>query len=190
VLHESYLHDVRYCTFPIVIVKSNIDRVCTYQNRKTCLKHFNSRYNDEKEKNMLSLIYVSTSVEIMNNDELLDILKKSHENNKAGNVTGMLLYKGGNFMQVLEGPDDVVNAIFEKVKKDPRHKDVMVISREQIQTRQFPSWEMAFQNLDNPAIKNEPGYSQFLQDDFTARVYRENPLRAYIMLLSFRDNIR
>jgi len=139
---------------------------------------------------MLSLIYVSTSVEMMKDDELLDILKVSRENNQEGEVTGMLLYKGGNFMQVLEGPDDAVNAVFEKIKKDPRHKDVSVLSREQIQKRQFSSWEMAFQNLDNPAIKNEPGYSQFLQDEFTAEVYRENPLRAYIMLLNFRDNMR
>ena len=139
---------------------------------------------------MLSLIYVSTSVKMMKDDELLGILKISRENNQQGDITGMLLYKGGNFMQVLEGPDDAVNAIFEKIKDDPRHKDVSVISREQIQVRQFPSWEMAFQNLDNPAIKNEPGYSQFLQDEFTANVYRENPLRAYIMLLSFRDNMR
>lgn len=139
---------------------------------------------------MLSLIYVSTSVKIMKDNELLDILKVSRENNETGNISGMLLYKGGNFMQVLEGPDDAVTAVFEKIKKDPRHKDVMIISKEQIQVRQFPSWEMAFQNLDNPAVKNEPGYSQFLQDEFTAKIYRDNPLRAYIMLLSFRDNMR
>lgn len=139
---------------------------------------------------MLSLIYVSTSIELLNDEELLDILKVSRVNNTSGEITGMLLYKGGNFMQVLEGPDDAVNGIFEKIKNDPRHKGVSVISREQIQSRQFPAWEMAFQNLDNPALKNEPGYSQFLHDEFTADVYRENPLRAYIMLLTFRDNIR
>ena len=65
-----------------------------------------------------------------------------------------------------------------------------VLSREQISTRQFPAWEMAFQNLDKPEIKNEPGYSQVLQDEFIADVYRENPLQAYIMLLTFRDNMR
>ena len=139
---------------------------------------------------MLSLIYVSTSIDLLSDEELLDILKVSRVNNTTRDVTGMLLYKGGNFMQVLEGPDDSVHALFEKIKNDPRHKGVTVISREQIQTRQFPAWEMAFQNLDNPAIKNEPGYSQFLQDELTAEVYRENPLRAYIMLLTFRDNMR
>jgi len=139
---------------------------------------------------MLSLIYVSTSVKLLKDDELLDILKKSRENNISADITGMLLYKGGNFMQVLEGPDDAVTGIYEKIKEDPRHKDISIISKEQIQSRQFPAWEMAFQNLDNPAVKNEPGYSQFLHDEFTADVYHENPLRAYIMLLTFRDNMR
>ena len=139
---------------------------------------------------MLSLIYVSTSVKLLNDEELLDILKASRENNSSKDVTGLLLYKGGNFMQVLEGPDEAVEALYEKIKADPRHKDVNVLSREQISARQFPAWEMAFQNLDNPEVRNKPGYSQFLHDEFIADVYRENPLRAYIMLLTFRDNMR
>ena len=144
----------------------------------------------ERINRMLSLVYVSASVKLLSDEELLDILKVSRENNKLQDITGLLLYKGGNFMQVLEGPDEVVNSLYEKIKIDPRHKDVTIISREQISARQFPAWEIAFQNLDNPAIKNEPGYSQFLQDEFIADVYRENPLRAYIMLLTFRDNMR
>jgi len=48
---------------------------------------------------------------------------------------------------------------------------------------------MAFQNLDDPHIKDEPGYSQFLQDEFVAEVYRKNPLQAYTMLLTFRDDM-
>ena len=139
---------------------------------------------------MLSLLYVSTSIKLFSEEELLEMLKVSRDNNKALDITGLLLYKGGNFMQVLEGPDEVVNSLYEKIKLDPRHKDVTVISSEQIPARQFPAWEMAFQNLDNPAVKDEPGYSQFLQDEFTADIYRENPLRAYIMLLTFRDNMR
>ena len=139
---------------------------------------------------MLSLIYVSSSVKLLDDTELLDILKVSRENNKSKEITGLSLHKSGNFMQVLEGPDEMVNALYEKIKADPRHKDVSVISREQIQSRQFSAWEMAFQNLDNATVKNEPGYSQFLHDEFTADIYRENPLRAYIMLLTFRDNMR
>jgi len=139
---------------------------------------------------MLSLIYVSTSVKLLSDEELLDILKVSRENNSTKDVTGLLLYKGGNFMQVLEGPDEAVEALYKKIEADPRHKDLSVLAREQISNRQFPAWQMAFQDLDNPVIKNEPGFSQFLQNEFVADVYRQNPLRAYIMLLTFRDNMR
>ena len=139
---------------------------------------------------MLSLIYVSSSVRQLSDDELLDILKVSRENNSTKDVSGLLLYKGGNFMQVLEGPDEVVKALYEKIKLDPRHRDVSIISQEQIAKRQFPAWEMAFTNLDTPAIRNEPGFSQFLHDEFSAEFYRKQPSRANIMLLAFRDNLR
>ena len=139
---------------------------------------------------MLSLVYVSSSIRQLNDDELLDILKISRDNNSSKDISGLLLYKGGNFMQVLEGPDDVVLALYNKIGSDPRHKDVSIISKEQINKRQFPAWEMAFTNLDNPAIRNEPGFSQFLHDEFTADLYRNEPKRAYIMLLAFRDNLR
>jgi len=139
---------------------------------------------------MLSLIYVSTSVKLPSDEELLDILKVSRENNSVKDITGLLLYKGGNFMQVLEGPNESVEALYKKIEANSRHKDLNVLSREQISTRQFPAWQMAFQDLDNPAIKNEPGFNQFLQNEFVADVYRQNPLRAYIMLLTFRDNMR
>lgn len=139
---------------------------------------------------MLSLIYVSSSVKLLNDSELLDILKASRDNNKTKDVTGMLLYKSGNFMQVLEGPDEAVESLYEMIASDPRHKDVTVLSREQIRLRRFTKWEMAFTNLEDPAIKNEPGYSKFLQDEFTASLYRDNPLLAYEMLITFRDNMR
>jgi len=50
---------------------------------------------------MISLIYVSTADHLLSNEELLEILHISRKNNEVGPVTGMLLYKGGNFMQVL-----------------------------------------------------------------------------------------
>ena len=139
---------------------------------------------------MFRIVYLSTANTPLSKAELTGMLEQSRSNNQQRNITGMLLYKGGNFMQVLEGPDDAVTTLFARIATDRRHKDVQVISREQIQTRQFPAWEMAFQDLDSDAIKNEPGFSQFLHDEFTAEIYQKNPLRAYIMLLTFRDNLR
>lgn len=139
---------------------------------------------------MISLIYVSSAVREMSHDDLLEILRVSRRNNGVNNINGLLLYKGGNFMQVLEGSEAAVTALYETIQMDVRHKDVMLVSSEKIQTRQFSTWEMGFQNLDEPALKHEAGLSRFLEDEFTAQKYRSDPSLAHIMLLTFRDNMR
>jgi hypothetical protein len=139
---------------------------------------------------MISLIYVSTAVRLLSKDELLEILRVSRRNNEVGPVTGLLLYKDGNFIQVLEGPEVEVMNIFGKIEKDPRHKDITVICTDLIEERQFADWKMAFVNLDDETIQQENAYSEFLSDDFTADKYRETPSLAYMMLLSFKKNIR
>ena len=139
---------------------------------------------------MISLIYVSTATRLLNNEELLEILHASRRNNQAGLVTGLLLYKDGNFMQVLEGPEESVMEIFGKILKDTRHTDITVLTTDPIKERQFADWKMAFLNLDDETAKQESAYSDFLFDDFTADKYHNTPQLAYTMLLSFKKNIR
>jgi hypothetical protein len=139
---------------------------------------------------MISLIYISTAVQILSNDELLDILRVSYKNNGVNSVTGMLLYQGGNFMQVLEGSEEGVMEIFGKIKKDTRHSDINLISIDPIEERQFEDWKMAFVNLDAEAAKKESAFSEFLEDGFSVDKYRQTPQLAYIMLLSFKEHLR
>jgi hypothetical protein len=55
----------------------------------------------------------------------------------------MLLYAEGNFFQVLEGPKDVVEALYDKIERDPRHNRVTQIISEPIARRSFGAWHMA-----------------------------------------------
>ena len=73
---------------------------------------------------LINLIYASSATRLMNEEDLLAILKKSHENNGQLNITGMLLYRGGNFLQVLEGEEKVVDERFKVIMGDPRHHQV------------------------------------------------------------------
>jgi len=50
------------------------------------------------------LIYFSSAVELMNQDQLLEILKVSRKNNAANHITGRLLYGEGSFVQVMRKP--------------------------------------------------------------------------------------
>lgn len=139
---------------------------------------------------MISLIYVSTAAHLLSKEELLDILRVSRRKNKTGPVTGLLLYQGGNFMQVLEGPEESVMDIFGNIQKDIRHTDIIVLCNEPLTERAFADWSMAFLNLDEETANTESALSGFLREDFKAEKFCKAPSLAYSMLLSFKENIR
>ena len=53
--------------------------------------------------------------------ELAKIFSVARANNKASDITGALMMHEAWFAQVLEGPEDKVRALFEKIKTDKRH---------------------------------------------------------------------
>lgn len=73
-----------------------------------------------------------------------EILATSQANNARVGVTGALLFNGGAFAQVLEGPRRAVEATFERIQRDPRHGDVAVLQCAPVADRGFPRWSMAF----------------------------------------------
>jgi hypothetical protein len=138
---------------------------------------------------LISLIYVSSATEEVDETQLLDIMAVSRANNQRDRITGMLLYKGGNFMQVLEGPEDSVLARYDKIRKDPRHKDVYLISVQPTREREFPRWEMGFKDIERLDIKSLPGYTPFLEEELDSDVFLEEPTRAKIMLTTFKEGM-
>jgi len=136
-----------------------------------------------------SLVYVSSAVELFTNDELEALLEKSRKNNHARDVTGMLLYKDGNFMQFLEGPRDNVVALSEKIKVDPRHHGMMVLLQEQKPERQFNEWSMGFKKYKSGEKITIPGYTNFLNLPLTSEEFLMNPSRTLQLLLSFKKTV-
>lgn len=137
---------------------------------------------------MFSLTYVSTAVHPFSIDELRELLTKSRANNTKLGVTGMLLYKDGSFMQVLEGEEAVIRALADKIHEDPRHKSMLTLYKGQSPERQFADWSMGFQNLNSPEVAHIPGYSSFLSVPLTDEAFRSNPGRAMKLLLIFHKN--
>jgi len=68
----------------------------------------------DQDNELVSLVYVSSSVRELDDSEILNILRTSQRNNERRNITGMLLYKDGNFLQVLEGTDRSVTELMER----------------------------------------------------------------------------
>ena len=95
------------------------------------------------------LVYLSQATRKMSAEALADIQKTAKNNNQTMDVTGSLFYNGGWFLQVLEGPLDTLQALYNKIEKDPRHKNSRILYNEPAKFRTFTRWSMNMTNLDD-----------------------------------------
>ena len=135
---------------------------------------------------MFSLVYVSSATLPFSAEDLRDLLATCRENNAALGVTGMLLYKDGNFMQVLEGDEKAVRGLYARIEADPRHGGEITLQQGFTERRQFPDWSMGFRDLNSTEEASTPGYSEFLNAPLTGREFPGVPSRAQKLLLSFK----
>lgn len=97
---------------------------------------------------LIRLLYTSAGTRGFTADELEELARTSAERNKGRGISGVLVYSGGRFMQVLEGEADVVKALFARIERDDRHGEVFVIYEEPIEERLFGEWSMRLCNLE------------------------------------------
>ena len=136
---------------------------------------------------MIQYIYVSSSVKPFSNEELLELLGKSRENNEKLGITGMLVYKNGVFMQALEGDEMSVRWLSAKIAKDPRHKNIVSMADGPLAEREFPDWSMGFCNLDDVDPREVPGYTTFMDSPISAKNFTRTPALAHAFLLLFKS---
>lgn len=89
---------------------------------------------------MLQLVYISSA---RNAPDVEAILAVSRRNNARDSITGLLYSDAVRFLQVLEGPEDKVEAAFARIQQDPRHRAIVALSRRYVDTREFGMWQMA-----------------------------------------------
>lgn len=103
---------------------------------------------DTEQSVLETLVYMSTARQAMSNVALHSLLTKARANNRAADVTGVLLYAEQSFIQVLEGPPQALDETMARVESDPRHKNITRLLREPIEARCFSSWAMGYRGCD------------------------------------------
>lgn len=139
---------------------------------------------------MISLVYLSIARQPFSEQALVELLAVSRRNNARDGITGLLLYKGGEFIQVLEGPVDPVVALTEKLEHDPRHGQIQILLQSPLRQRQFADWSMGFHQLDGNHDLDIPGFSTFLQTPATAQGLAERATLVQRLLLNFKKVAR
>jgi hypothetical protein len=103
---------------------------------------------------LVRLMYASRATDTISQEALHAILRKSVANNPGAGVTGVLCFSGKIFLQVLEGGRLPVSALYNKIAQDPRHRDVVLLSYDEISERSFAGWAMGQVNMSrlNPSL--------------------------------------
>lgn len=96
------------------------------------------------EAGVYHLLYCSQAVHVFGEEQLADLMESSLAWNDGCNITGLLCYGNGHFVQVLEGEAAAVEDLFSRIMLDRRHHQVHVLSRGVGSARRFDDWRMAF----------------------------------------------
>ena len=93
------------------------------------------------------LIYTSVSSVHGDKAEVKNILATSELNNVANSVTGLLIFDGHRYIQILEGETENVDRLYNVISKDSRHQQLELLHKGGITSRSFENWRMAYESL-------------------------------------------
>ena len=101
---------------------------------------------------------------LFDESELEALLTQSRSANEQADITGMLLYRNGRFIQYLEGPEQGVRTLLSRISADPRHTDVRVLDDTRPRARQFAEWTMGYEPVDETRTPLPAGFRSTFDD--------------------------
>ena len=134
---------------------------------------------------LITLTFSSAENFPMNEKSIRDIITTSRTNNVRKEITGMMLYKDGFFLQSIEGLEEKVIQLFEVISKDERHTVSEILWSEYIPNREFENLPMGFNNLNHADCSNLNGVARILAHNFNPSYFSQHPAQTRSLLLAF-----
>ena len=119
---------------------------------------------------MIQATYISTPMRPMSTEDLMQILNSARLNNIQLGVSGMLLFTGSEFIQILEGEEKVIEELLATIKQDPRHRDFRIIEKKKITAREYADWTMGFKRVDKDDLRDIPGLNKIFDTDLSGEI--------------------
>ncbi len=137
---------------------------------------------------VFQLIYNSRAASKTTLTDVDAILRTSRARNLTADVTGILLYVGYSFVQVLEGTEAAVEDIFSSIEKDIRHTSVTVLLRGDNPERVFKDWSMGFEHCPSSAEADLSGAFRVGHSTIEERISGSDNMWMKQFLFAYYDN--
>jgi hypothetical protein len=89
-----------------------------------------------------SLTYTSFAGLDLEADDLEAIHRTARNANALDGITGLLIFNGTHFLQIIEGQPQAIDELVEKLRRDPRHSGLEIRDERMVEARSFPDWSM------------------------------------------------
>jgi hypothetical protein len=89
-----------------------------------------------------TLTYTSRARLDLGDDDLNAIHNTARHLNALDGVTGLLLFDGSRFLQIVEGSEDAIDSLVARLRRDPRHSAFEVRDERLVERRSFSDWSM------------------------------------------------
>ena len=89
-----------------------------------------------------TLTYTSRARLDLGEEDLAAIHQSARHLNALDGISGLLLFDGARFLQIVEGAEDAVDNLVERLRLDPRHSAFEVRDERHVERRSFPDWSM------------------------------------------------
>ena len=89
-----------------------------------------------------SLTYTSLARLDLNGDDLHAIHRSALNLNALDGITGLLVFNGTHFLQIVEGAEPAIDDLMGRLQRDPRHSAIEVRDEREVEARSFPDWSM------------------------------------------------
>ena len=123
---------------------------------------------------MIRITYLSQATPNFASIDLIRLLEQCHLNNPKRGLTGLLIFGNDTFLQTIEGEENIVKELIEKIAKDKRHINFQILSKQSIENRQYSDWAMGFEKLTEKTIAGLPKLKNFGLSDFNPEYLSSN----------------
>lgn len=111
-----------------------------------------------------SVTYVSRASLDFTESDLIAILATARHTNALEGITGLLVFNGVKFLQIVEGSEAAVDGLIDRLRDDPRHTGLEVRDERWVARRSFPEWSMELAEVDTEVLTSRTGLDSLLPD--------------------------
>jgi hypothetical protein len=117
-----------------------------------------------------SLAYTSLARLDLADSDLHEIHREARQLNALDGISGLLVFDGARFLQIVEGAPEAIDSLVERLRRDTRHAAFEIRDERRVGERSFPDWSMELVRVSAGYLAAREELASSLPDTVTPAV--------------------